>query len=166
MMVLEKKQTPLVRFLTERQTHSDLALEVVRPVLMGGGVENECLKNATMAQKNYGLQMVSGWLYIPTRKQKIFQFTQHWWNYDSKNETFYDYSPNIESNSVHILDLSIAIFSMKKFGYLTVAKSILIKSNNLYTVEYSEEGYAMAQIEDLNPKSLFPPRDKHGPRIE
>lgn len=54
------KQGALLRFLMERQTYSKATLDVIKPKLLEGGVNNECLRNASLMQKSYGFRMVSG----------------------------------------------------------------------------------------------------------
>ena len=109
--------------------------------------------------------MVSGWLYIAKPTLGTAQFTQHWWNYDQGQQVFYDLSPNIEPNAVHVLDLGLAKFASEQFGYLTVAKSILLKGERFFSLDYGHDGFDIEPIERLDYQSLFPPKPHHGQRL-
>lgn len=162
----------LLYFMLQRQLHSKATLDVIRPLQMKGGVENECLRNANTLRNRLGYQIVSGWLYIskPNKHNSQVthhraQFTQHWWNYDPEGGNFYDLSPNIEPTAIHVLDLGLAKFSAEKFGYLTVAHSILLRDKTFFSLNYSQDGFDISHIAHLNDENLFPPREKHGSLI-
>lgn len=159
------KRGALLRFLLERQPYSEATLDVIRPRLLQGGVNNECLRNASQVQKSHGFRMVSGWLYIAKPTLGTAQFTQHWWNYDQAHQVFYDLSPNIEPNAIHVLDLGLAKYASEQFGYLTVAKSILLKGERFFSLDYGQDGFDIEPIERLDDRSLFPPRPHHGQRL-
>jgi hypothetical protein len=165
MVIPLPKQGALLRFLIERQPHSKATLDVIKPKLIEGGVNNECLRNASLLEKKYGFRMVSGWLYIAKPDIGSAQFTQHWWNYDSAEKVFYDLSPNIEVNAIHVLDLGLAQFASEQFGYLTVAKSILLRGNQFFSLDYGNQGFDIEPISRLDDQTLFPPRPHHGTRI-
>lgn len=165
MLTVATKQGALLRFLLERQPHSEATLDVIRPRLLDGGMNNECLRNASHVQKSYGFRMVSGWLYIAKPSLGTAQFTQHWWNYDPNQQVFYDHSPNIEPNAIHVLDLGLAKFASEQFGYLTVAKSVLLKGNRFFSLDYGDDGFDVKPIERLDDESLFPPQPHQGQRI-
>ncbi|MGA0830800.1 MAG: hypothetical protein ACO3RG_05160, partial [Nitriliruptoraceae bacterium] len=92
----------------------------VRPTLISGGQENQCLNNAMGLMEAEGHQVVSGWLSIRKPSGERAQFTQHWWNFDEARGLYVDCSPSIEENAIHILDLEIAMYAALGWFYLTV----------------------------------------------
>ncbi len=73
-------------------------------------MDNECFRNASHVQKSYDIRMVSGWLYIAKPSLRAVQSTQHWWDDDPNQNVFYDHSPNIEPNAIHVLDPGLTRF--------------------------------------------------------
>jgi hypothetical protein len=56
MVIPLPKQGALLRFLIERQPHSKATLDVIKPKLIEGGVNNECLRNASLLEKNMAFE--------------------------------------------------------------------------------------------------------------
>ena len=64
-----------------------------------------------------------------------------------------------------MLDLGLAKFASEQFGYLTVAKSVLLKGNRFFSLDYGDDGFDVKPIERLDDESLFPPQPHQGQRI-
>jgi hypothetical protein len=134
--------SPLVSFLNVRQAASGIPLDAVRPTLISGGQENQCLNNAMGLMEAEGHQVVSGWLYIRKPAGQRAQFTQHWWNFDESRGLYVDCSPSIEANAIHILDLEIAMYAAQKKDLLQscVCSSVLYESGTFSLLDYSDDG--------------------------
>jgi hypothetical protein len=134
--------SPLVSFLSIRQAAAGMPLDAVRPTLISGGQENQCLNNAMGLMEADGHQVVSGWLYIRKPSGQRAQFTQHWWNFDETRGLYVDCSPAIEANAIHILDIEIAMYAAQKRDLLQscVCSSVLYDSGTFSLLDYDDDG--------------------------
>lgn len=122
-MLVDLSRDPLKWFLLERQRQAVTPVEVVRVQELNKGVENECLENAWKLKRELDVPVVSGWLYHKV-KPYLGIFVQHWWNCDVAESKHLDPSPGIESSAIHVLDLDLAVESLKKYNELRVLRSL------------------------------------------
>ncbi len=150
----------LFEFIKSRESHCTKKLDIVSTNYVGGGAENYCLNNAENKGKELGLDLVSGWLSLPiTFKESNWQkqFTQHWWNYDKKNDVHLDYSPSIEKGAIYIMDSNIIDFVNSRLYDLNshVSSSIIYVNGYTYIIDYGESGYHVEEIDNLKNETIF-----------
>ncbi len=150
----------LINFLEARKLHCSIKLDVVSTLQIGGGMENYCLLNAEQKSKEFGFQLISGWLALPvtfhnSNWQK--QFTQHWWNYDIEKGMYLDYSPSIEKGALYIVDLDILKFCDSRLSDLDshVGSSIIYVNGYKYIIDYGENGHHVEEIDNLSNETIF-----------
>ena len=122
-MLVDLSRDPLKWFLLERQKRAVTSVEVVRVEELNTGMENECLENAWKLKQELNVPMVSGCLYHKV-KPYLGIFVQHWWNCDTTKNKHLDPNPGIESSAIHVLDLDLAVESLKKYNELKVYRSL------------------------------------------
>jgi hypothetical protein len=150
----------LYQFLKTRHDQCVNKLSLVNVLQIGGGRENYCLSNAEDTARALGHEVISGWLSLPSKIQGNDwqkQFTQHWWNYDTTDQKYLDYSPNIEEGAIYIRDDEITKFISENIQHLDshVASSIILKNDKFYAVDYWEKGFRFHELEKLSMQLIF-----------
>jgi len=149
-------------FLNKRKHHSKSKVCLVNVQKIGGGKDNYCLTNAEDIARSMGYAVVSGWLVLPSTVRENGwqkQFTQHWWNYDWKNQEHLDFSPNIAEGSLYIQDDEITEFIDENLQILNshVASSILFRNDVFYCFDYDYDngGYKFHHLDELHIDHIF-----------
>lgn len=160
MLSLMKPSNPLLEFLAQRQTLSNLAIDIVAVQWVGGGRENFCYLNAQDAYVKNKVLIVSGWLALPYDKVlKRRQFTQHWWNFDAERNIYFDTSPNIEDGAIYIMDCEIALYAAQNIEKLSscVPQSVLYQNHRFLGLRYHHNAYALTPLVNLSLSELYKP---------
>ena|GEM_PF-1657014 len=99
-------------FINNRKKFSRYLVDRVAVMQIGGGLANNCVKNAfDNLDLSIGMKIISGWIIgktIPVDNQCVIH--SHFWNVDS-NGNYFDTTPLASDYFEYVIDMELAVFA-------------------------------------------------------
>jgi hypothetical protein len=143
-----------------RQSFSQYPIKQVFVEYKGGGVANDCFKNAIdTIDEQAGISVVSGWLvwkYLAKSNKTVIN--QHYWNAD-KNGKYFDTTPLPlpSSEFEYVIDMKLARYGQENHESIksSVCYSLLYSDGEYVAYEEVDGKPVKHKIENLSEKNIF-----------
>jgi hypothetical protein len=146
-------------FIIARQQHAKYKLTIENVKSIGGGVKNDCFRNACKYKdRNPKSKIVSGWMIRKFNpRTNSTAIIQHYWNVDSHG-FHVDTTPlQGEVPYEYVVDMDIVIYSQLNYSQVEscVCSSLHLENGNFYTVELTENDIDLRPVKKLTTSNLF-----------
>ncbi len=145
-----------------RQIYSPYPIKQVFVENIGGGISNDCFKNAiNNIDEPNGISVVSGWLVWKfDEKNKITVINQHFWNAD-RSGRYFDTTPLPDRQFEYVIDMKLAIYGQENHEKIksSVCYSLVYGDGQYQAYEESDGKVISHKIENLSEKYIFKFKD-------